>query len=29
MQVTVRQTLMLDRRGYREGSNWEVAFFRR
>jgi hypothetical protein len=29
MQVTVHVPNLLDRRGFRDGSNWEVAFFRR
>jgi hypothetical protein len=29
MQVTSHNQLTEDRRGFRDGSNWEVAFFRR
>jgi len=31
MQITmhVHNALLLDRRGYRDASSWEVAFFRR
>jgi hypothetical protein len=29
MQITMHKKILRDQRGHRDGSNWEVAFFRR
>ena len=29
MQITMHRKPLRDQRGYKDGSNWEVAFFRR